>query len=161
MKIKILLVALALVLGYANLNAQILTPATWSYKTSVNEASVGDEIDIIFKVIIDENWYVYSSDFSKDVGPKVTEFFFDPNDSYELVGGIRPIKPKKKYDDVFEGDVTYFEHEGEFRQTIKILKKDLVVEGYYEYQTCTTVDGKCIPGDGEFEISGLKIKSAH
>ncbi len=157
MKVKLTVFLFILSLGLSHSFAQILEPAHWSYSTSFDKATVGQEIDIVFKVVIDDTWYVYSSDFSKDVGPKVTEFHFEPNDSYELVGETKAINPKQKYDDIFEGDVRYFEHEAEFRQTIKILKTDLIVKGDYEYQTCTTVDGKCIPGDGEFEISGLDI----
>ncbi|HNP19590.1 MAG TPA: cytochrome c biogenesis protein CcdA [Fulvivirga sp.] len=157
MRVKLTVLLFLLSFGLNQSFAQILDPAHWSYNTSVDKATVGQEIDIVFKVVIDDTWYVYSSDFSKDVGPKVTEFHYEPNDSYELVGEIKAINPKQKYDDVFEGDVRYFEHEAEFRQTIKILTTDLVVKGDYEYQTCTTVDGKCIPGDGEFEISGLNI----
>ncbi|MEP0368197.1 MAG: cytochrome c biogenesis protein CcdA [Cyclobacteriaceae bacterium] len=141
-------------------SAQILDPAKWELETSKSEVTIGDEVDLIFKVVLDDTWYIYSSDFSKDVGPKVTEFWFTENDTYELVGGIRPINPKRKYDDIFEGEVSYFEYDAEFRQTVKILAENPVIAGEYEYQVCTTVDGKCIPGDGAFSFEDIKAVPA-
>ncbi|MEO9477703.1 MAG: cytochrome c biogenesis protein CcdA [Cyclobacteriaceae bacterium] len=141
-------------------SAQILDPAKWELETSKSEVVIGEEVDLIFKVVLDDTWYIYSSDFSKDVGPKVTEFWFTENDTYELVGGIKPINPKRKYDDIFEGEVSYFEYDAEFRQTVKILAENPVIAGDYEYQVCTTVDGKCIPGDGAFSFEEIKAVPA-
>lgn len=137
---------------------QILQPALWKVETSVSEISVGDEIEVIFKATIDPNWYLYSSDFDPDLGPMVTTFTFKSNDTYQLVGGIRAIHPKKKYDEIFEGDVTYFKVSGEFRQAIKILKSNPVISGSYTYQVCSDVDGKCIPFDEEFSVGNIKVK---
>jgi len=139
---------------------QILQPAKWELKVSNKEASVGDEIDLIFLATIDQNWYLYSSDFDPELGPMVTEFTFDDSDSYELVGNIRPINPKRGYDKIFEGDYTYFRKKGEFRQTIKVLNTDLRISGNYEYQVCSDIDGKCIPFDEDFEFADFKVSDA-
>lgn len=130
--------------------AQILQPVKWQYELSTQSFKPGDEVELIFKAVIDKNWHLYSSDFDPELGPMVTTFTFEPNDTYELVGGLRAINPKKGYDEVFEGDYTYFEGTGEFRQTIKVLKSSLRFEGTYEYQVCSDVDGRCIPFDTEF-----------
>ena len=90
---------------------------------------------------------LYSSDFDPDLGPMVTEFTFEPNEKYELVGEVQPIGAKKKYDELWEGEYTYFVGEAEFRQTIKVLEAPLgTIQGSYAYQVCTDVDGRCIPG---------------
>jgi len=120
--------------------AQILQPAVWEYELSTGDFKVGDEIDLVFKATIDKGWHLYSSDFDPELGPMVTTFTFTPNDSYELVGELRAINPKKGYDEVFEGDYTYFEGKGEFRQTIKVLSAELYFEANYEYQVCTDTD---------------------
>src|SRR5690606_30332971 len=52
---------------------------------------------------------------------------------------------------------TYFTKTAEFRQTIKILKKDPVIKGTYAYQVCSDIDGKCISFDDEFEFSGFTV----
>ena len=139
------------------LKGQILEPAKWSAATSVNEIEIGQELDLIFNAVIDQNWYLYSSDFDPDLGPIVTEFTFEPDDSYELVGGVRPINPKKKYDDLWEGDITYFREKGQFRQTIKVLTSDLKVSGSYVYQVCSDIDGKCINFEEDFIFDKVKV----
>lgn len=144
----------------AKLEAQILQPAKWKTEVSAKAVNIGDEIDLIFFVDLQKDWYIYSTDFDPDLGPMVTEFNFKPNASYELVGEIRPVNPKKKYDDLWEGEYTYFDEKGEFRQTIKVLQKNLIIEGNYAYQVCTDIDGKCIPFDDEFKFSGFTVNDA-
>jgi len=138
--------------------AQILQPAVWEYELSTGDFKVGDEIDLVFKATIDKGWHLYSSDFDPELGPMVTTFTFTPNDSYELVGELRAINPKKGYDEVFEGDYTYFEGKGEFRQTIKVLSAELYFEANYEYQVCTDTDGRCIPFDEDFSQTNFGLK---
>ncbi len=137
--------------------AQVLHPANWEHQYSKEEVSIGDQVDLIFVVTIDPKWYLYSSDFDPDLGPKVTEFNFIPHNSYELVGEVIPIEPKEAYDEIFEGNYTYFKGTGEFRQTVKILSSNPVISGSYDYQVCSDIDGKCIPFDEEFEFQGLKV----
>ncbi|RIJ43244.1 disulfide bond formation protein DsbD [Pontibacter oryzae] len=137
--------------------AQVLKPATWSHEYSKKQVAVGEEIDLVFNVKIDKNWYLYSSDFDPDLGPMVTEFKFQKNPSYELVGKIVPVKPKKKYDDLWEGEYTYFVGTAQFRQKIRVLKPELLVKGTYEYQVCTDVDGRCIPFDDEFTFTNRQL----
>ncbi|SIT94268.1 protein-disulfide reductase DsbD family protein [Pontibacter indicus] len=138
--------------------AQVLKPASWSYDVSKKEVKVGEEVELIFNVKIDKDWYLYSSDFDPDLGPMVTEFKFEKHPSYQLVGKIKPVNPKKKYDDLWEGEYTYFVGTAQFRQKVKVLQPDLVVKGTYEYQVCTDIDGKCIPFDDDFAFTNAQIK---
>jgi len=134
---------------------QILKPATWSIEVSNPSAQVGDEVDLIFNVKIDDDWYLYSTDFDPDLGPMVTEFEFIPHPSYELVDSLAPIGAKKKYDELWEGEYTYFRHTAKFVQRVKILSQHPKIKGSYSYQVCTDVDGKCIPFDDDFEFGRL------
>ena len=133
--------------------AQILQPATWTYRASQTSVAPGDTVDLVFEVTIDPDWYLYSSDFDPELGPMVTEFAFERNDSYELVGDIQPVGAKRKYDELWEGEYTYFTGKAEFRQTIRVISEPVAVRGSYAYQVCTDVDGRCIPGEGEFAFS--------
>ncbi len=139
------------------LHAQLEQHARWEVKAQVSSAKVGEEIDIIFTTTIDKDWYLYSSDFDPDLGPTVTTFEFKKHPSYELVGGIRAINPQKKYDDIFEGDVTFFKKKGEFRQKIKVLKAPLLLEGEIDYQTCSDISGLCTQGNYTIRFSGVEI----
>lgn len=131
---------------------QILKPISWDVKLSNSQPKVGEEITIEFKAKIDEKWYLYSSDFDPDLGPMITEFFFEENETYELVGELKPVNPSKKYDSLWEGEYTYFKKEGLFTQKVRILKEDFSISGNYTYQVCSDIDGKCIPFDDEFQL---------
>ncbi|WP_161889148.1 protein-disulfide reductase DsbD family protein [Pontibacter russatus] len=137
--------------------AQVLKPASWSYDVSKKQVAVGEEVDLIFNAKIDKDWYLYSSDFDPDLGPMVTEFSFQKHPSYELVGDVQPVNPKKKYDDIWEGEYTYFTGTAQFRQKIRVLQPDLQVKGGYEYQVCTDVTGQCIPFDDTFAFTSQQI----
>ncbi|MEJ0055162.1 MAG: protein-disulfide reductase DsbD domain-containing protein [Bacteroidota bacterium] len=136
---------------------QILTPAKWSYSASNQAPAVGDEIDLIFSATIEDNWYLYSSEFPCEDGPIKTTVTFKPHASYKLVGGLKAINPLAKHDDVFDCDVKIFKHKGEFRQKIKVLNASLVIDGEAEYQTCSDIDGKCIPFNDEFSFNNIRV----
>ncbi|GLU55278.1 thiol:disulfide interchange protein DsbD [Dyadobacter frigoris] len=137
----------------ANCAAQILEPARWTYAVSKDQVKANDQLELIFNVRIDKNWYLYSSDFDADLGPMVTTFNFKPNMTYKLIGKIKPIHPKKKNSEVWAGIYTYFVNTAQFVQTVKILDKNYAINGNVEYQVCTEIDGKCIPFDQEFSFS--------
>lgn len=137
--------------------AQILTPAKWTWAPSKTSVKTGDQLDLIFTVTTDKTWYVYANDFDPDCGPMLTTITLEPNASFELVGDLRAINPTDKYDEIFGCDVKIFKDKGEFRQTIRVLSTDLKLAGTYDGQTCTEVDGKCIPFDGEFSFTGITV----
>ncbi len=147
-----------LLAGILSAQAQVLRPNKWTFALSQSDFKPGDEIELIFKATIDPGWHLYSSDFDPELGPMVTEVVFEPNDTYELVGGLRAINPLKGYDEIFEGEYTYFAGTGEFRQTIKVLKEDLHFSGSINYQVCTDTDGRCIPFEDDFDQQDFGIK---
>lgn len=140
------------------LQAQILEPAKWTSKPSVNSAQAGDEIELIFDVKIDKDWYLYSSEFPCEDGPIPTSFTFEPNPGYELIGGIIAVNPVDKYDDIFECDVKVFKKTAQFIQKVRLLGSGVIIKGEYEYQVCTEVDGRCVPGDGEFIFDKIVVE---
>jgi len=140
--------------------AQFKQTTTWTFDASKKEVKVGDEVELIFKVKVIDDWYIYSSDLDEDIGPMPTEVNFEDISSFQLIGGLVPVDPKEKYDDIWEADVTYFEKEGEFRQKIKITSANPIIKGLLEFQTCTDINGQCIPGEQDFEIGFLEVSSA-
>lgn len=137
--------------------AQILTPAKWTWAPSKTSVKTGDQLDLIFTVSIDKSWYVYANDFDPDCGPLLTIATFEQHPSFELVDGLRAINSVDKHDEVFGCDVKIFKEKGEFRQTIKVLSKDLKISGVLDGQVCTEIDGKCITFDAEFSFSGINV----
>ncbi|NJL15354.1 MAG: hypothetical protein HC913_21705 [Microscillaceae bacterium] len=143
------------------LKAQILDKTSESYRASKMEVSEGEVIELIFEVRIEKDWYIYSSDVAPDIGPIPTTFSFNPHPGYALVGGIVPIGSKKKFDKTWEAEVTYFEKVAEFRQKVKILKASAVIEGSFEFQSCSNITGQCLrPETVDFKLSNFKIKAA-
>ncbi len=137
--------------------AQVLKPAKWTTSVSANEVKTGDEVTLIFRTTIDNNWYLYSSEFPCEDGPIRTTFVFQPDRSYELIGGIAAINPIDKHDKIFECDVKIFKGTAEFRQKIKVLATPMKIAGNYEYQVCTELTGQCVPGEGEFLFDKIKV----
>jgi thiol:disulfide interchange protein len=144
-------------LSFTFSEAQILNPVKWSWSPARTSVKTGEELELIFNVTVDRNWYVYANDFDPDCGPLLTTVTFQKHPSFELIGELRAINPRAKHDEIFDCDVKIFEGTGEFRQKIKVLGKDLKLVGEYDGQTCTEVDGKCIPFDGEFEFTGITV----
>ena len=148
---KIVILVFSLLLAIS-MSAQILEPVKWQCSLSKQDIKQGDIVELVFNIQLDNTWHLYSNAQNYEIGPLPTTFEFEPNDSYQLIGEVKAIGTKKEYDDVFEVDVNYFEHTAEFRQKVKILSKNPIIKGYYEYQVCTTIDGKCIFGEDEFEF---------
>lgn len=133
--------------------AQLEKPTTWTSKIIQQNVTVGDIVDIEFTATIQKDWYLYSSDFSPELGPTVTEFTFAKSKSFQPIGKVKPIHPKKKFDEIWGGDVTYFKGTGKFVQKVKILEANPTISGKITYQTCTDVDGKCVPGNENFSVT--------
>jgi thiol:disulfide interchange protein len=141
------------VLGSTPVFAQIIQPAKLVASLSKADIKVGDEIDVVFKATIDDDWYIYTVDFDAECGPNPIEINLTKNPGFELVGKIRAIDDHKKFDAIFDCDVRIFETKGEFRQTIKILSSSVKIKGNYEGQVCSTSKGSCIIFDGDFNLA--------
>jgi thiol:disulfide interchange protein len=140
--------------------AQIQKPAKWKQSLSKTEVAVGQTVDLIFEATIEGDWYMYSSDFDENLGPNLTVFSFEPNSTYKLVGKIKPIGAKRKFDTIFDGYYTYFVHKALFKQTIKILSENAVVKGTYSFQLCNNTTGSCLPpGENEFAFENFVVAS--
>ena len=139
--------------------AQILEPSKWNHSLSKDKVAVGDEIELIFQVSLDKTWYIYSSGFKPaEFGPLPTQFEFEPHASYQLIGDIVPVGVKEKKDELLGLTLQYMDEDPVFRQKVRVLSENPVIKGTYEYQVCTLVDGKCIPGDGAFEFNIKTIR---
>ena len=135
--------------------AQKITPAKWSWSIKPDKPKVGDQAEVIFKVAIEKDWYLYSSDFDKDLGPTVTTVTFKPNAGYQTIGGLKAINPHSKNDtEIWNGTYTYFTDQAEFRQKIKITAENYKIEGSYDSQSCSNVSGLCVPIKGSFSLAG-------
>lgn len=156
-RIKNLLISFLLLGLYPMfLKAQLQQKPTWELKTSKQEVSIGEEIELIFTSKIQKDWYMYSSDFSESVGPVVARFDFEKHPSYQLVGKLKPIGNHKHYDEVFEGEVSTFTGKAEFRQKVKILKANPVIKVALEFQECSQITGMCVLFEDDLIFKNIK-----
>ncbi len=141
--------------------AQVLTPTHLSTALSQPKAAVGTEVELIINAKIDPKWHLYATDFGDDVGPTVFTLKFQPSPAYELVGKPVSVKSHHAEDPVFKGEVAYWENTGQIRQRIKVLQPGaLTIKAAADYQSCTDVDGKCIPGDETLSFGPLTVTGA-
>lgn len=141
---------------------QVVSPPKWNIQLASKDLKVGEEVKVAFKASIPKDWYIYSNDFDPELGPTLTTLqLSEKSTGFELVGGLKAINPKKKFDNIFEGDITYFEGTGTFEQTIKITSENINIVGLVDYQMCTDVTGRCIAFEEDFTIKAIAQGSAN
>ena len=142
-KNNLLLLALVLLISpWAQ--AQLVKPPVWNVRLEGKDLTVGKQATVVLEAQIPMGWYVYSNDFDKSLGPLLTEFVPASSTDYSVAGKLQAIQPKKKYDEIWEGDITYFMGKGRFEQPVKLLSSSGKVKGSLEYQMCTDLTGQCI-----------------
>lgn len=146
------IILISLFLGLFSAGAQILKPAEWNIKLNKNTVNIGDTVEVVFDVRIDGDWYLYSNNFDPELGPIVTEITIAENNAYMPVGKALAINPKKKYDELWEGEYTYFKRKGKFIQKVVIKEVTSSINGNYLYQVCSDITGQCINFDEEFSL---------
>ena len=138
--------------------AQVLTPTVLTTALSQPTAKVGTELDLIITAKIQTGWHLYATDFSDEVGPAVFNLTFAKSPAYALVGKPKSIGSKHVHDDVFNGEVAFFEATGLVRQRIKLLKAGpLTIKAEAEYQSCSGTDGRCVPGSTSLSFGPLRV----
>ncbi|TFV95845.1 DUF255 domain-containing protein [Algoriphagus kandeliae] len=148
---KNLLLILAFLISLGT-QAQIISPPQWTISLSPAQPQVGEEAKLILQAQIPAGWYIYGTDFDPDLGPLVTTLILDESQAFERVGDLKEIEGKKKFDEIFEGDITYFIKEGRFEQTLKINSSGMI-SGVLEYQMCSDLTGQCINYEEDIELS--------
>ena len=122
------------------------------FKSELKQIS-GTEAEIVFTATIDDGWHVYSTDLP-DGGPISATFNVDKIEGAELVGKLTPVgKEENKFDQMFQMQVRFFEHNAKFVQKLKITGATFSIEGYMQYGACN--DQNCLPPtDVNFSFKG-------
>jgi thiol:disulfide interchange protein len=136
---------------------QIHDPAKWTYEVSKTDVKAGDEVELIFKATIDNNWHLYANDFDPDCGPILTELVFTGIKNYKLVGNTIAPNSVTKFEEAFGCDAKIFYHTGEFRQKIKVLGGPLKITVSVQGQLCNDLTLVCVTFDKEFILDNIKV----
>ena len=140
-------------------SAQIYEPVNWDFsKKQISE----NTYELTFVADIDEGWAIYSNDIYNngvdcdvEICPIPVSFEFNESKGlFNFMGEIDEEDTNKKVsqDPIFLMEVTKFEKQAVFRQTIEIISEDFKVTGYLTFMTCD--DTKCLPPtDVEFSFN--------
>lgn len=128
----------------------LVKPPVWKISHTPKEAKVGETVELNFEATFQSGWHLYGANFDPNCGPIVTTFTWEITNGSEIVGKLESPKAKKKFDDIFGCDITYFDKKGRFTQKIKVTEEKIFLKGMYECQLCQD-DGMCIPFDGPLE----------
>lgn len=139
----------------ATVSAQIVEPVTWT--TQVKKTG-NATYDLIMEASIEEGWYLYTQSIP-DGGPIPTLFTFEnAGDGYKLVGDVVESPSKKKFDKIFEMDLSYFAYHATFTQKIEVTDSNYSsINAMVDFQSCD--DAKCIFESSEFTFQ-LQEKKA-
>ena len=140
-------------------SAQIYEPVNWDFsKKQISE----NTYELTFVADIDEGWAIYSNDIYNngvdcdvEICPIPVSFEFNESKGlFNFMGEVieEDINKKVSQDPIFLMEVTKFEKQAVFRQTIEIISEDFKVTGYLTFMTCD--DTKCLPPtDVEFSFN--------
>ena len=152
---KRLLLSVIGVLMFVSSMAQMMDPVHFS--SQLKELD-GDEAEIIFSATIDPGWHVYSTDLGND-GPIAATFNAVKMEGVKPIGKLKPRgKEIKKFDQMFQMELRYFENSVTFVQKVKFTKPEYSIDCYLEYGACN--DRSCLPPSSvDFKKQG-KVKLA-
>ncbi len=140
-------------------SSQVVNPPKWEVSLSESSFEPGDEVELVLKAEIPRDWYIYTNDFDPDLGPLLTILVMESAEGVETVGELKAINHKTKYDEIWEGEVNYFDRSGEFRQTLHITDSTPIIKGSIEYQMCSDITNQCINFEEEFDLSSRSLDS--
>lgn len=132
-------------------NAQIISPITWTSKVEMASETEGS---VIFDAKIDDGWHLYGMKLP-DGGPRPTAFNFETLDGVELVGTPVPSRePIERVDMVFHLNLSWWAADVSFSQKFKVTDKSGAynIAGTISFQGCN--DSSCMaPTKETFEFS--------
>ena len=121
--------------------------------TASMKQTAPDEITISFSGVINKGWHVYAPE--EKHGPTAASINIDKIEGARLEGGLKANKPvTKKYEEVWKGEVAFYEDNVVFSQKVKLTGNEYKIEGYFEYGACN--DELCMPPSSvDFNYSGI------
>lgn len=112
-----------------------------------------DTYELRFTADISGKYHIYAQNVGVD-GPVPTSFTFTRNPLVDINGKVKEIgKMVKKHEEVWGGDVNYYENKVEFVQLVKLKRKvKTQIGGTVEFMVCD--DKECLPpSEVPFKVS--------
>lgn len=125
-----------------------------TFETTVKKVS-DSNFQLITNATIEEGWRLYSQNLL-DGGAIPTEFVYEENNSYILLGPTIESESITKFDPIFSLDQTYFESFSTFYQDIQIEKNISYLNAKIYYQACDDIVCIFREADLIFNFDGSK-----
>lgn len=125
---------------------------TWKNQAT-KKVKAGDNVELNFKGKVEKGWYMYSSALETK-GPMETRINWNKNDSFEVIEGLQAVGVSSRFDEIWGGDIQYFEKEAHYIQKVKIIKPGAQISGTLRYQVCINdpEDGRCVNEEQPFSF---------
>lgn len=128
-------------------HAQMEEPIVW--ETRLEQKSAID-YDLIFEAEIAPKWHLYAQQIDSEADAR-TEFIFHES-GFKRLGPVQESETVTAFDVIFQIDMTYFENNARFTQSVQITDPDLKsISVEVNYQACD--DRVCIFRDHVFTFS--------
>jgi len=136
----------------ALLAGQMVKSPEFRYRFSKDQIKTGETVELIITADIPKSWHLFSeeTDCPPDEGPiEANISFSSPKGKgkaacFETVGKFTSVGDHLVRDDIFECSTGQFEVKAEFRQKLRILSADAVIEFRFQGQMCDDVSGMCV-----------------
>lgn len=126
------------------ISAVSLAQSSKEVKWSFSSKKIADKTyEVVLTATVNGSWHIYSQNVGVD-GPIPTAFTFTKNPLLVFDGVVKENgKLIKKNEEVWGGEVRYYENKVEFVQKVKIKGGKTNLAGKVEYMVCN--DEKCLP----------------
>jgi thiol:disulfide interchange protein DsbD len=126
------------------ISAVSLAQSSKEVKWSFSSKKIADKTyEVVLTAVVNGNWHIYSQNVGVD-GPIPTAFTFTKNPLLAFDGAVKENgKLIKKNEEVWGGEVRYYENKVEFIQRVKIKGGKTNLAGKVEYMVCN--EEKCLP----------------
>ena len=126
------------------ISAVSLAQSSKEVKWSFSSKKIADKTyEVVLTAVVNGNWHIYSQNVGVD-GPIPTAFTFTKNPLLAFDGAVKENgKLIKKNEEVWGGEVRYYENKVEFVQRVKIKGGKTNLAGKVEYMVCN--EEKCLP----------------
>jgi len=125
-----------------------------TFETTVKKVS-DSNFQLITNATIEKGWRLYSQNLL-DGGAIPTEFVYEENNSYVLLGPTIESESITKFDPIFSLDQTYFESFSTFYQDIQIEKNISYLNAKIYFQACDDIVCIFREADLIFNLDGSK-----
>jgi thiol:disulfide interchange protein DsbD len=115
----------------------------WNWRVEAPDKSRPDVVTLVLTADIAPGYIVYGSDFKSGLGPNPTRLRLKDGQGVEQNQPLESVNAKRRKDQTFGSEYTYFEGRAEFRQRLNIRPETTQVAATVSGQSCHEADGTC------------------